>query len=313
MSTNMELKYYDRNIRTNKLYNRQIEDHAKLVEEEVPYMEFPALKRLKGVRHCFSTRLGGASTGDCASMNLAGNCGDTRENLLENFRRMGKILGITPDEIVLSDQVHGIRVQAVSKQHVMGEQMEKKVSNADGIMTDTKGIALATSYADCVPLLFADPVKGVVAGVHAGWRGTAGLIGKHAVDAMAGEYGTNPRDIIAVIGPSICQECYEVSEEVAHEFYRAFEELIRQAAEDGKEKETMDRVFEAILVKNEKKEGKYQLDLWMANRIILEFAGIPGKNISVACVCTSCNSALLHSHRATGGKRGGLRAFIMKV
>lgn len=309
----MELKYYDRNIRTNKSYNWQIQDHAELAEGEVPYIEFPALKRLKGVKHCFSTRLGGVSTGSCASMNLAENCGDTREKLLENFRRMGRILGITPDEIVLSDQVHGIHVQAVSKQHAMGEQMEKKVSGADGIMTDTAGIALATSYADCVPLLFADPVKGVVAGVHAGWRGTAGLIGKHAVDAMTGEYGTNPEDIIAVIGPSICQECYEVSEEVADEFYRAFEELICQAVEESKRKETMNRVMDAILAKNGQKEGKYQLDLWMANRIILEFAGIPGRNISVACVCTSCNSALLHSHRATGGKRGGLRAFIMKV
>lgn len=308
----MELKYYDRNTRTNKWYNRQTQDHAKLVEEEVPYMEFPALKRLKGIKHCFSTRLGGVSTGDCASMNLAGNCGDTRENLLENFRRIGKILEITPDEIVLSDQVHGIRVQAVSKQHVMGEQLEQKVHDADGIMTDTKGIALATSYADCVPLLFADPVKGVVAGVHAGWRGTAGLIGKHAVDAMAGEYGTNPGDLIAVIGPSICQECYEVSKEVAEEFYRAFGELICQVEEKEKREETMDRVFDAILAENEEKEGKYQLDLWMANRIILEFAGIPGKNISIACVCTSCNSRLLHSHRATAGKRGGMRALIMK-
>lgn len=309
----MELKYYDRNIRTNKRYNWQTQDHAELIAGEVPYIEFPALKRLKWVKHCFSTRLGGVSMGSCAAMNLAENCGDTRENLLENFRRMGKILGITPDEIVLSDQVHKTHVQAVSKQHVMGWQMEKKVSGADGIMTDTAGIALATSYADCVPLLFADPVKGVVAGVHAGWRGTAGLIGKHAVDAMAEEYGTNPEDIIAVIGPSICQECYEVSEEVADEFYRAFEGLIWQTVEESKRKEAMDSAMAAILAKNEQREGKYQLDLWTANRIILELAGIPSRNISVACVCTSCNSALLHSHRAAGGKRGGLRAFIMKV
>lgn len=310
----MELKYYDRNRRTNEWYNLQIEDHAVLVERaETPYIEFPALKRLKGVKHCFSTRLGGVSTGDCASMNLAENCGDSKENLLENFSRMSKILGITVDEIVLSDQVHDVKVQAVTKQHAMGEGMARKVSKTDGIMTDVPKLALATSYADCVPLLFADPIKGVVAGVHAGWRGTVGLIGMHAVEAMKKEYGAKPEDMVVVIGPSICQECYEVSKEVADAFYKVFEELVMQKVQEQEREEILQKIMDAVLAENEMKEGKYQLDLWMANRIILEFAGIPRKNISISCVCTRCNCKLLHSHRATDGKRGGLRAFIMRV
>ena len=296
----MQVTYYDQNRYTGAYYNKDIQDHAILQRQgDIAYFVFPALSRISGIRHAFSTRLGGVSAGYCSSMNLADNCGDTKENLRENYRRMAALLGIRLEDIVLSDQVHGKELMVVSREHTMGEELEKKIQGIDGIMTDVKGIALSTAYADCVPLLFADRKKKVIAAVHAGWRGTVAEIAIETVTKLKKQYGCQERDLQVVIGPSICQNCYEVSEEVAVQFSKLLD------------KHDFSGYIESVVRKNPDKEEKYQLDLWMANRLLLEAAGIPVKNITTACVCTCCNKDLLHSHRASGGKRGGLRAFIM--
>jgi hypothetical protein len=127
---------------------------------------------------------------------------------------------------------------------------------------------------------------------HSGWRGTVARIGAATVDAMGRAYNTRPEDLLAVIGPSICQSCYEVSEDVAQEFQKTFR------------REQWDEILQ------KKKNEKYQLDLWQSNRIILEEAGIPKDQIEVSGMCTCCHSDLLFSHRATNGHRGNLAAVM---
>lgn len=149
-----------------------------------------------------------------------------------------------------------------------------------------------TFYADCVPLLFLDPVKKVVASSHSGWRGTVNRMGQVTVEKMQKEFSCDPKNILACVGPSICQECYEVSEDVIDMFRANFRES------------EYDRLFYA------KENGKFQLDLWKANELVLTDAGIRPEHMAVTNVCTCCNPELLFSHRASKGKRGNLAAFI---
>ena len=151
---------------------------------------------------------------------------------------------------------------------------------------------LATFYADCVPLYFVDPIRKAVGLSHSGWRGTVHKIGKITVQAMADQYGSRPEAIVAIIGPSICQDCYEVSEDVILEFQKYYREDCQSELYYRKE------------------NGKYQLNLWRANEIVMEEAGILPENIHTTQWCTCCNPELLYSHRASKGKRGNLAAFL---
>ncbi|OLR63836.1 hypothetical protein BHF69_03145 [Anaerostipes sp. 992a] len=254
--------------------------------EGVPFLTFPKLEEA-GVTHGFSTRLGGVSEGIFASMNLSYNRGDEKASVDENYRRMGKAIGFTPDQLVFSNQVHDTKIKIVTK-----EDCGKVMTGMDGLMTDEKGICLVTSYADCVPLFFYDPVKGVVAVSHSGWKGTVNRMGKKTVEKMESVYGSKAEDIIAAIGPSICQKCYEISEDVAIQFADAFPE----------------EWYDTFMV--DKGNGKYQLDLWKVNEYILLDAGILKEHLDITDLCTCCNPELLFSHRASKGKRGNLAGFI---
>ena len=162
----------------------------------------------------------------------------------------------------------------------------------DGLITNEPGICLVTFYADCVPLLFLDPVKKVVASSHSGWRGTVNRMGQVTIEKMQKEFGCDPKDILACVGPSICQDCYEVSEDVIDQFRANFSTS------------QYDSLFYA------KENGKFQLDLWKANELVLTDAGILPEHLEVTNVCTCCNPELLFSHRASKGNRGNLAAFI---
>lgn len=169
---------------------------------------------------------------------------------------------------------------------------KKPFTDVDGLITDVPGAVLITSYADCVPLYFLDPVRHVIGLSHSGWRGTVNRMGAVTVQKMREVYGCKAEDILACVGPSICQDCYEVGPEVAEEFRASFP--VKEA--------------EQILQKNA--AGRYQLDLWKANELILLQAGISGEHLAVTNVCTCCNPDLLFSHRYTKGKRGNLCAFL---
>ena len=274
------------------------ENHSTCIREKngVTYLTFPLLERA-GLIHGFTTRLGGVSTGDCASMNLSFTRGDREEDVRENYKRIGQALGIDMSKAVLSHQVHKTEIFVAGKEDQGRgvDPSQERLFEIDGLMTKEEGIPLVTFFADCVPLLFYDPKKKVIASSHSGWRGPVEKIGAKTVKKMEQEFGCKPEDILAVIGPSICQDCYEVSEDVAKEFERVF---------------TREEYEEMIL---DKKNGKYQLDLWKANEDILLGSGIEKKHLAVTDLCTCCNPEFLFSHRASHGRRGNLSAILCLV
>ncbi len=259
---------------------------------QVPFLQFSMFQGLP-VIHGFSTKLGGVSKGDCATMNLSFTRGDKVEDVVENHRRFAKAVGYEPEDLVLTDQVHSTNILRVGKADT-GDVFahDRVIKEVDGLVTNEPGVVLMTFFADCVPLMFYDPVKHVIGNAHSGWRGTVNRMGEKMVQRMGEEYGSKPEDILAVVGPSICQKCYEVSEDVVLEFHQAFDE----------------KHWPELYYK--KPNDHYQLDLWKANEIILQEAGLKSEHIEVCGVCTNENPDVLFSHRYTGGKRGNLSAVI---
>ena len=265
-------------------------------KNHVPYIQFKNLSATGIVKHGFSTRKGGVSTGIFSSMNLNFKRGDDPDAVLENYRRMAAALNMRVEDMVLSDQTHTTNVRVITEEdRGKGILKPQDYSDVDGMITNVPGIVLVTSYADCVPLYFVDPVRKVIGLSHSGWKGTVGHIGQKTVWKMHEVYGTEPKDIVAAIGPSICQSCYEVSDDVAEAFRANF---------------TADEAVDILL---DKGTGKYQLDLWKANWYVLTDAGILPEHLSVTDLCTACHPDLLWSHRKTNGQRGGLSAFLSLI
>lgn len=279
-------------IRKNGVNTRMLEKN----EQGIFYLQFDSLEDTGVVKHLFSTRIGGVSSGELGTMNLSYTRGDKKENVDENFRRIAKVMNCEMDDFVLSDQTHTTNIRIVTKKDKgKGITRKRDYQDIDGLITNEKGIVLSTFFADCVPLFFVDPIKKVIALSHSGWKGTVNKIGKRTVDTMCSEFGCKREDIITAIGPSICKDCYEVSEDVANQFKRAFDfKQLKQILED-------------------KGNGKYQLDLWCANKEILLESGILLEHIRITDICTSCNRDLLFSHRASNGHRGNLGAFMSLI
>lgn len=269
-------------------------EDMRLVEKNgVPYFVFKNLENTGLVRHGFSTRLGGVSEGFLSSMNLSFTRGDDPEKVRENFRRMGTAIGFETKDLVLSDQTHTANVRRVMEaDRGKGFDKEKDYTDTDGLITNVPGLMLVTIYADCVPLYFVDPVHKAIGLSHSGWKGTVHRMGKVTLERMTEEFGTRPEDVQAAIGPSICQDCYEVSEDVAEAFMNEF----------------ADHQDDQLVYR--KDNGKYQLNLWRANELVLLEAGIRPKYLTITNVCTCCNHELLFSHRASHGQRGNLGAFL---
>ncbi len=262
-------------------------------KQGVTYLSFPALEALDIVSHAFSTRLGGVSEGIYSTMNFTFTRGDNPEHVMENYRRMAAVLDTDPEWMVLSYQTHTTNVRVVTEEDAgKGLVKDRDYRDVDGLVTNVPGITLVTFYADCVPLYLVDPVHRAIGLSHSGWRGTVNRMGSQTLKKMAEVYGTNPADVICCIGPSICQSCFEVGEEVAEAFAGSFAEIYHP------------ELF------YRKKNGKYQLDLWRANQIIFAEAGVRPENIHTTDICTHCNPELLFSHRTVGDKRGNLAAFL---
>ncbi|MCM1100571.1 MAG: peptidoglycan editing factor PgeF [Clostridium sp.] len=255
------------------------------------YLTFPALTATGMVGHLFTTRTGGVSTGDCATMNLSFTRGEDRETVLENYRRICEAMGVEPEDVVASMQTHTTNIRHVTEADKgKGVVRPQDYSDIDGLITDEPGVVLACYFADCVPLYFVDPVRRAIGLAHSGRMGTAQGMGARMVESMRQTFGSSPADLVAAIGPSICRDCYEVGEDVAEEFRQKFED-------------------ERVL-RPGRAAGKYQLDLWLANRLILLEAGIPEDRIYVTDICTCHNPEYLFSHRASHGRRGNLAAFL---
>ncbi len=247
------------------------------------YLLSPLLKEA-GVKHCFTTRLGGVSEeAHLSSMNLGTSRGDKEEYVFENVRIMCEALGFTKEKLSRTNQVHDNKIAVLKDAKEVSE-------GCDGLVTDKKGIPLLSTSADCVPVLLYDKEKKVCASIHSGWKGTVKKICLEAVKTLVSEYGSSPENIIAAIGPSIGKCCFQVKKDVLDAFSYSFSDVSFIVPEgDGEH---------------------YRADLWEAVRRTLIESGIKDENISCAYECTVCNNHLYFSSRAQKGKFGSLAAVI---
>ncbi len=277
----------------NWIRKREIPVVETVEREGVPLLQFPLLQNCGMVTHGFSTRMGGVSQGKYATMNFTFTRGDNPDHVVENYRRMAAALGVDEKRMVLSYQTHTTCVRKVTEEDAgKGIVRERDYRDVDGLITDVPGITLVTFYADCVPLYLVDPVHRAIGLSHSGWRGTVARMGDVTLKAMGEAYGTEPEDVLCCIGPSICQDCFEVGGEVVDAFQAEFDR----------------KYWEQLSY--EKPNGKHQLDLWKANEIIFLEAGVKPEHIQITDICTHCNPEYLFSHRTFGNERGNLAAFL---
>lgn len=252
---------------------------------DVIYLSFRSLDALPWLLNAFTTRMGGVSEGEYASMNLAFRRGDDLARVRENYRILGEALGFHPSRIVNSEQEHTTNVLRVTKKDTgLGHVSHPAYEHYDGFITDEPGVVLMTYFADCVPLYFVDPEHRAIGLSHSGWRGTASGMARATIQAMKKEFGSDPSKMLAAIGPSICQKCYTVNGDVARQFMNCY------YYESGPD--------------------QFQLDLQEANRGMMVSEGIPYDAISMPDLCTACNPDFLFSHRASKGRRGTLAAVL---
>ena len=243
-----------------------------------------------GARHAFTTRFGGVSTGDFASLNLSSDRGDSTENVRENYRRVCALFGVGPDDAAVTSQVHKneVRIVTADDRHVC---MSPVPYEADGLVTAERGLPLLCFIADCVPVLLWDGVHGVIGAIHCGWRSSAADILKNALESMSA-LGAAPETVCAAIGPSIGRCCFETDDDVP-EAVTAW----------------LDGDTEGLFVRRE--DGKTLVDLRGANARRLRQLGLPEENIDISAECTFCRHEKYWSHRYTRGRRGSQAAGIM--
>jgi polyphenol oxidase len=238
---------------------------------------FDNLSRVPGIVHAITTRSGGVSTERCESLNVSYTVGDPAENVDENLRRVSEAIGVGKADLFSAYQVHGRDVTVV-------EADTEPRPRCDVLITRSPEKTLMLRFADCTPVLLADPRRRVVGVVHAGWRGSAVRAAGAAVAALNEAFGSDPADLVAGIGPAIGPCCYTVGPEVVDAF--------------ADRPELIDA-------------GK--LDLWEASRRALLQAGVQAENIEVAGICTQCDSDRFFSHRANGGQPAGRFAALVRI
>jgi len=253
------------------------------------------LEKDSGIVHGFSTRLGGVSEGDYASLNLRGSeyCGDSAEHVAENYRRFCAVLGADAKRVVLSRQVHEDTVRIVTEEDAGKGLWRERDYSADALITNVSCLPLFVFSADCIVILISDSVSGAVGAVHAGWRGTALGIVKKTVETMKKAYGTDPEHIRAAVGAGIGQCCFETHDDVPEAMLAALGDEAKPFIKAAGE--------------------KWQVDLKGLNHRWLTLAGVPEEQIDVCELCTACHPELYWSHRKMGDARGVQGAAIMKV
>lgn len=278
----------------------------------VKWLTFPVLDKYPGLVHAFTTRHGGVSTGEKASLNFGKGPDETWDNILENYRILAAALSedagqaglLDRERMVRTDQTHTANVLTVTEAHLaMGILRPREYADIDGLITNRKGIALITSHADCNALFFYDPVQQVIGLAHSGWKGTLEGIGAEVIRRMAAEFGTQPENVITGIGPALCQTCFEVDEDVAEMFYkknRAWRDMsfcrdIGVCSETGETRR------------------KHYIDLKGVVRETLRRAGVKEENIHDMRLCTKCGpgAELFYSYRRQKGKNGNMVSAMM--
>lgn len=257
----------------------------------VTFLSVPSFDETGLCRTCFSTRLGGVSKSPLESMNLGFGRGDKKENVLSNYRLLGEAAGFDGMKTVAFSQVHKNDV-CIATENDAGEAFLPKKREFDAVITNTPNLPIATYHADCTPIFLLDVKKHIVGVAHAGWRGTALKSPKAAIDAMQEHFSSDPRDILAAIGPAIGKCCFETHSDVPDTMLEAF----------GKRSEEYIEKLPG---------GKFRVSLPHFNLLTLLDCGIPENNITLSEECTCCKSDLYWSHRKTGGIRGAMAAVIV--
>lgn len=265
-----------------------------IIREDVTYLTSPLYDDIPWINSGFSTRLGGVSDGCCSSMNFAYNNHDKPENVYKNYKIFCDATGIDINKIVTTKQVHSNTVVKLDENHKFRSVSEPGCDfpSVDGVITNVQGATLFAFSADCSLIQIVDPINKAIGLCHSGWRGTVGRISSNAIKMMQESYGTNPSDLLVTIGPSICQECFEVEIDMIND------------ATVGFKQSDYNKLF------YKKNDIKYQYNLWEANRIVLSESGVPIDNIFMPNLCTKCNPDLMFSHRNMGLNRGTLIAFL---
>ncbi|HHW10975.1 MAG TPA: peptidoglycan editing factor PgeF [Firmicutes bacterium] len=238
------------------------------------------------VRHGFTTRLGGVSSGPFASLNLSPRTADQPAKVLENQNRLAAALGMETTQMIAGEQVHGSLAHEVlspprTDEVVPGIQI---VPGVDVLVTNLEEVVLTAFFADCVPVLLVDPTHKAIALAHAGWKGTLAGAAGVALEMLQRRYATDPAEVLAVLGPAIGPCCYEVGADLAARFRSIFDERVALGR---------------------------RLDLRMCNKLQLMKGGVPGHRIHMAPWCTACHTDLFYSYRAAaGGVTGRFAAFL---
>ena len=274
-----------------KTVERLDEETLLITDGELKYIQFNSLLNYESrLTHCFTTRIGGVSSGECSTLNLGFNRKDTRENVKENFEILCNALGLDSSSMIFSNQIHDNKVKIVAiDDKGKGFKRESDIIGFDGLATAEKGITLVTFYADCVPVLIYDKSGKAVASVHSGWRSTLKSISAKAVLTLQEGFKAESRDLVCVIGPSIGKCCFEVDTDVYNEFAALWSE---------------DRYYTSIGA------GKWKIDLREIIKTTLINAGVPEQNIHASSVCTKCCKDLFFSYRGDKGKTGSLAALM---
>ncbi|MGM0496665.1 MAG: peptidoglycan editing factor PgeF [Bacteroidota bacterium] len=260
----------------------------KTIHKRLPLWRFDHFSKFSSIIHYISGREGGISDGNFESLNLSFSVSDEKKNVQENRKRLADELQIGPETLLFPWQTHSGNIKII----VNPEEKRDNLGGTDGIITNLPGLCISVLTADCVPITFYDPSKQVIGVVHSGWRGTVkGIAGKMA-QTFISEFNSKPSDILVGIGPSIGPDTYEVGKNVIDEVKNTF----------GKEAE---------LILQEEKKNKAYLNLWKANRILLEHAGIPSENIETAYICTYTDQEYFFSARRLGKDCGRYGAGIM--
>lgn len=259
----------------------------------VKIIKFKNFEKYRNLKHAITTRCGGVSTGECASLNMSFGRKDERSNVEENFKRVCKVLDIEYEKLVFSNQIHGNKIwQADEKDRGKGIVKASDIVGYDGFVTNKAGIALVTFFADCVPVILYDPYRKAVASLHSGWKGTLKGISIEGLIMMKKLYGSNPDDIEAGIGPAIGKCCFEVQEDVASEFL------------------SVKGVQQYVVSCGNK---KWKIDLkGIIGKTLIE-NGVKQHNICTSELCTMCEQNLFFSHRRDHGKTGSMAAIVQLV
>jgi polyphenol oxidase len=248
----------------------------------------PALGALEGFSHGFSARTGGVSKGFFSSLNLSFTRPEEPENVMENYRLFCRAMGIPFERMVMDNYAHETTVLCVTSEDAGRGYLREQLPSCDGLVTNDPSITLITGHADCMAFFCVDPVKKAIGLAHAGWRGALGRIGANVIRRMTEHFGTDPADVFASVGPSICPTCFEVGRNVAESFEKEFGDIPCVVSRAGE---------------------KAHVDLWMVAAKQFCDAGVTADHFSLFDVCTM-ETPLLYSHRRDNGDTGGMAAYL---